>query len=89
MVATVDFSSRKADNLVWRTEASLTVVTARKRYQLPEAAVGDSIIVTVNGQVLDRDSDNGFTVISGSEFELKELWPVGEGFILQVGYLRA
>lgn len=70
MVATVDFTAR-GGGLVMREEAELTELVPGLRYQLPEAAVISTLAVIRNGQVLSRDTDNGYTVISSTVFELK------------------
>ena len=70
MVATVDFTAR-GGGFVWREEADLTELVSGLRYQLPEAAVLTSLVVMRNGQVLSRDTDNGYSVISSTVFELK------------------
>ena len=87
MVVTVDFSLRAANNLVFRLEPELIPLVVNRRFQLPEEAVLESVSVMLNGQVLDRLSDNGFVVVSPTVVELKVLKRVSD--VLQVSYLKA
>ena len=73
MVACVDFTKRGGGAaLVYRDITELTEVIAGKRYQLPEPCVTSSLAVHYNQGTLDRVSDNGFNILSSTEFELKE-----------------
>lgn len=85
MVATVDFSVRGGGNFVWKEEADLTELVPGERYQLPEEAVIASLVVMRNGQVLSRNTDNGYAVLSSTVFELKIAKRTSEEYI-QAGY---
>ena len=86
MPVTVDFAARRATNLVYRDEADFTALVPGARYQLPEPCVELSLIVYVNGQALDRLSDNGFVVLSPDTFELKVPWTHAR--VLTASYLK-
>ena len=68
----VDFGKRGKKALVYRDLAELTILVVGKRFQLPEQCITTSLAVYLNQGVLDRESENGFVVLSPDTFELKE-----------------
>lgn len=73
MVVSVDFGRRGNKALVYRDFSELTELIPGKRYQLPEPCITSSLGVYLNQGVLDRESNNGFVVLSSDTFELKEM----------------
>ena len=87
MVISKDFSVGAATGLVWRHESELTAITMNKVYQLPESCVEESLVVMLEGQVLNKVDDNGYNVLTPLTFELKETKPTY--LQISVGYLKA
>jgi hypothetical protein len=87
MVISKDFGAGAATGLVWRHESELTVITTNKVYQLPESCVEESLVVMLEGQVLNKVDDNGYNVLTPLTFELKETKP--SRVKISVGYLKA
>lgn len=86
MVVSIDFGAFDGGAPVWRDVSVLTEIIPRQRYQTPEKFIETSLAVYFNGQVLDRESDNGFTVIDDETFELKIAIPSGRIYTLFVSY---
>lgn len=70
MAVTIDFGTRQLSPVL-RPEGDLTELVVNKRYQTPEAFLGGSLIVIINGLVKDRVNDNGYDVLSDDTFELR------------------
>ncbi len=89
MVVSVDFSYSKASNLIWRDVSELTELSEGESWRLPEACIPSSLAVYLNGQVLDRESGNGFEVLSETDWRLKKkVSGVGVRHRMFVSYLK-
>lgn len=86
MVAIVDFGAFSGGAPVWKDKTELTELVTNQRWQTPSLFEEDTLAVYLNGQVLDRFSDNGFTVIDDETFELKIAIPTSHPFVLFVSY---
>ena len=87
MTVSVDFTARRANNLVFKDKTELTVLVPNQRWQTPHKFVEKSLCVYENGQTLDRVSDNGFVVLSDQTFELRE--PLRTNHVMFVSYLES
>ena len=83
---TKDFSPQVAYNLVKKNRSDLTVITANKKFQTPTLFFPGTLLVSMNGQMLGTEEDNGFDEVSTDVFEMKEIIPASA--FLQVTYLE-
>ena len=89
MVVAVDLASLQGGNLVYKDQSELTVVVANKQWRTPSNFLQDSLALYLNGQVLDRFSDNGFTILGDDEFELKIAVPnIATDHVFFVSYIE-
>lgn len=66
----VDFSYKKANNLVWRDSSQLTELVVNKTYQINEGFFPESLSVWLNGQRLSEGPSSDYVMLDPTTFEL-------------------
>jgi hypothetical protein len=62
----------------WILKAIGVVDGVNKAFNTSTFYVPGSLVVYLNGDTLDRDSDNGWVELGGNSFELKEIPETGD-----------